>query len=536
MITHKREFDLAKPKIVSHIFAGQGEGNTRSLEAKLFENGTAWTPPSNASIAVAFKKPDGTRGVYDMLPNGDQAITATGNTVTAILAPQVLTCPGEVVAALIFVDQQNGNKLMSFPFCIMVAEDPSAGADVSNNYFYFTSFDAINDAIGDMSKLETNDKTSLVAAINAASRTGGSVSNEQIAYAVEKYLKENPIAAGDVYYVTATVDRTDDPAEVSFTIDRTIEEIQEAAYGDLLPIVMRFPYLHVNGNTMYCNLALVTAHGGSASFGGAIYIDDDRTEIITAYLEGDDYRKAFRKVVDGSVSDEQIAAAVNDALELAKESGEFKGDPGPAGPQGEPGPAGATGTDGLTPYIGENGNWWIGEEDTGVSAGGGSSSGGGVETLFDFTSTEAATTIQLLIETEAVKQALENAHDIYIGLYVPRDTADTTITTKGKATIKLNHGSWSETVIPEFEATPAPSETWSYYHTTTIVLIRNPKMGDKQGHMCLMVRKNSSANGANSQSCINAFSPSTWTVGKKIEIVCTQNMAAGTRFVLEARA
>ena len=26
------------------------------------------------------------------------------------------------------------------------------------------------------------------------------------------------------------------------------------------------------------------------------------------------------------------------------------------------------GKDGLTPYIGENGNWWIGEEDTGVSA------------------------------------------------------------------------------------------------------------------------------------------------------------------------
>ena len=28
------------------------------------------------------------------------------------------------------------------------------------------------------------------------------------------------------------------------------------------------------------------------------------------------------------------------------------------------------GEDGLTPYIGENGNWWIGEEDTGVQAAG----------------------------------------------------------------------------------------------------------------------------------------------------------------------
>ncbi len=31
------------------------------------------------------------------------------------------------------------------------------------------------------------------------------------------------------------------------------------------------------------------------------------------------------------------------------------------------------GDDGLTPYVGENLNWWIGDEDSGISAGGGSS-------------------------------------------------------------------------------------------------------------------------------------------------------------------
>lgn len=43
------------------------------------------------------------------------------------------------------------------------------------------------------------------------------------------------------------------------------------------------------------------------------------------------------------------------------------------------------GKDGLTPYIGENGNWWIGETDTGVRAevtGGG---GGGGENGATFT-------------------------------------------------------------------------------------------------------------------------------------------------------
>ena len=47
---------------------------------------------------------------------------------------------------------------------------------------------------------------------------------------------------------------------------------------------------------------------------------------------------------------------------------------GPQGPKGEPGetgqtgPSGQDGIDGLTPYIGENGNWWIGNTDTGVKA------------------------------------------------------------------------------------------------------------------------------------------------------------------------
>lgn len=45
-----------------------------------------------------------------------------------------------------------------------------------------------------------------------------------------------------------------------------------------------------------------------------------------------------------------------------------KGDQGEQGPKGEPGdtgPAGASGADGITPSIGENGNWYLGTTDTG---------------------------------------------------------------------------------------------------------------------------------------------------------------------------
>ena len=45
------------------------------------------------------------------------------------------------------------------------------------------------------------------------------------------------------------------------------------------------------------------------------------------------------------------------------------GKDGNDGKDGEDGADGIDGVDGKTPYIGDNGNWWIGDEDTGVKAG-----------------------------------------------------------------------------------------------------------------------------------------------------------------------
>ena len=49
-----------------------------------------------------------------------------------------------------------------------------------------------------------------------------------------------------------------------------------------------------------------------------------------------------------------------------------QGEQGMTGAQGMPGEKGEQGEPGNTPYIGENGNWWIADEDTGVSASGNS--------------------------------------------------------------------------------------------------------------------------------------------------------------------
>lgn len=54
------------------------------------------------------------------------------------------------------------------------AVSSSAGGGVSNDYYYHQTLGALNKAIGNLEDLQTEDKSSLVAAINEAAKTGGS--------------------------------------------------------------------------------------------------------------------------------------------------------------------------------------------------------------------------------------------------------------------------------------------------------------------------------------------------------------------------
>lgn len=74
------------------------------------------------------------------------------------------------------------------------------------------------------------------------------------------------------------------------------------------------------------------------------------------------------KKIAGAIMSGILACTM--ALSLAACAGDstagVAGPQGPQGPQGEQGPAGPAGE---TPYIGDNGNWWIGDYDTGIFAG-----------------------------------------------------------------------------------------------------------------------------------------------------------------------
>ena len=145
-IINKIQIDLLSRGIVSKIDAVQNDANSRGVEISLIASGTPWKIPAGVTAAVAFRKPDGTNGLYDKLPDGTAAITLSDSTVTAIFAPEMLTVTGLVRVSVIFNDA-NLNQLATFPFDVVVEENPAAGAVVSNNYYNYQTLGDINKAL-----------------------------------------------------------------------------------------------------------------------------------------------------------------------------------------------------------------------------------------------------------------------------------------------------------------------------------------------------------------------------------------------------
>lgn len=143
MITTKANMDLLKPGSPPIVYAVQGDQNSRCLEIALYSGGEAWDIPEGAVISVRYCKPDGTKGYYDTMPDGATAASIQGNTISMLLAPQMMTVPGMVSAQLELM--QNNSIIKTFSLVIRVEADSANGAGVSENYY--TSFAQINEAV-----------------------------------------------------------------------------------------------------------------------------------------------------------------------------------------------------------------------------------------------------------------------------------------------------------------------------------------------------------------------------------------------------
>lgn len=138
--------DLQHPEI-NTIHAKQFDSLSRYADIKLLSGGKPWTAESSISYAIQYAKPDGTKGMYDKLPDGiTDAVTArtddSGCTVLrARFAPQMLTVAGRVRFSVAML-QTDGTKLQTFS-AILDVEPSEVNSYTSKDYYKITSLDEL---------------------------------------------------------------------------------------------------------------------------------------------------------------------------------------------------------------------------------------------------------------------------------------------------------------------------------------------------------------------------------------------------------
>lgn len=139
----KINLDLANHGIIPAVDAVQGDEMTRQIQMLLHSDGQAFNLTGNEMISVAFEKPDGKRGWYDTLPNGEPAVERDqykDNVILVSLAPAMLEIPGVVKTALIFKNRDN-HQIASFPFVVNVEKNLIEHSEISNEYYKLRTFD-----------------------------------------------------------------------------------------------------------------------------------------------------------------------------------------------------------------------------------------------------------------------------------------------------------------------------------------------------------------------------------------------------------
>ena len=133
IVTHKLNMDLVRRGIAEVINAVQTDTYCRKVEITVAAGGVAVEFPEDVTVRGSYRKADGTRGIYDTMPDGRTAAgSVAGNVVTLSLAPQMLTAAGTAELAVQLI---SGETLLNvFPIQVDVAPLPGFGGKSENYY------------------------------------------------------------------------------------------------------------------------------------------------------------------------------------------------------------------------------------------------------------------------------------------------------------------------------------------------------------------------------------------------------------------
>ena len=132
--TKQIALDMLAVGIPPAVEAKQND-TARVIAASLYAGGNVFDVPVGAIAVFRYRKPDGTAGFYDALPDDTPAISIEGNVVTILLVEQVLTVPGDVQCEINLYNTA-GEKLTTFTYCLRVQASVLTDAEIiSSDYF-----------------------------------------------------------------------------------------------------------------------------------------------------------------------------------------------------------------------------------------------------------------------------------------------------------------------------------------------------------------------------------------------------------------
>ena len=137
-IKHSIGLNLSAFAIPCRLHMVQGDSNSRTIVATLWDGAQPYSVPDGSSVMVRFRKPDGTGGLYDSSEAGE-TISYAGNVVTAPVATQMLAVAGDVFAEIDIFGSGSGTaaeRLATFRFIVEVAPCVLPDAEIISSDYY----------------------------------------------------------------------------------------------------------------------------------------------------------------------------------------------------------------------------------------------------------------------------------------------------------------------------------------------------------------------------------------------------------------
>lgn len=161
--------DLLDPGAPQIIHAVQDDSNSRKIAFSIYAGGAQWAVPDGTLVTVRYKKPDGTAGFYDTLPDGSTpAAMIDGNVVTVSLVPQALTVRGNVPVQIKLYDSA-GTSITTFAVVMHVSVNVVSDAEIVSSDYYSVLTKQIADALAAADKIPGQVSAAQAAAEQAAS-------------------------------------------------------------------------------------------------------------------------------------------------------------------------------------------------------------------------------------------------------------------------------------------------------------------------------------------------------------------------------